>query len=90
MVAMGCIYCRECYKGTCPRGIATQDPKKRRRLKIGQASQSIVSYVTACSEEMKMVSGACGYDNVHDLSPGDLRALDFNMSRMTGIRLVGD
>ncbi|MCK4713949.1 MAG: FMN-binding glutamate synthase family protein [Candidatus Aenigmarchaeota archaeon] len=90
MVAMGCTYCRMCYKGTCPKGIATQDPKKRRKLKIDQASQSIVNYVTACSEEVKMAAGACGYDNVHDLSPEDLRALDFNMSRITGIKLVGD
>jgi glutamate synthase domain-containing protein 2 len=90
MIAMGCEYCRKCYNGQCPKGIATQDPKRRRNLNVDQASKSIVNYVTACSEEVKMAAGACGYDNVHNLSPEDLRALDFNMSRITGIRLVGD
>ena len=26
LVAMGCTYCRLCYLGKCPKGIATQDP----------------------------------------------------------------
>jgi len=90
MVAMGCEYCRKCYTGTCPKGITTQDPRRRRKLDVGQASQSIANYIRACSEEIKMAAGACGHENVHDLSPDDLRSLNFNISRITGVRLVGD
>jgi glutamate synthase domain-containing protein 2 len=90
MVAMGCIYCRKCYLGGCERGIATQDPKYRKNLKIKQASQNIVNYMRACNEEIKMAAGASGHANVHHLSPGDLRALNFNISRISGIKLVGD
>ncbi len=90
MVAMGCIYCRKCYKGECEKGIATQDPRKRRNLKVDIAAQSIANYVRACSEEIKMAAAACGHDNVHKLCPQDLRSLDFNTSRITGVKLVGD
>lgn len=90
MVAMGCIYCRKCYIGECEQGIATQDPRFRKNLKPGKASDSIANYVRACSEEIKMAAGACGYDNVHGLSHDDLRSLNFNISRITGVKLVGD
>ncbi len=30
-IALGCRYIRECHKGTCPFGIATQDPGLRTR-----------------------------------------------------------
>ncbi len=90
MIAMGCIYCRKCYRGECPHGIATQDPRKRRNLKIGEATQSIVNFVRACSEEVKMAAGASGHDSVHDMTPDDLRALDFNIARISGVKLVGD
>jgi glutamate synthase domain-containing protein 2 len=90
MIAMGCIYCRRCYKGECPNGIATQNPKLRKKLKVGQASQNVERFVRACSEEIKMAAGACGHKNVHGLSHQDLRAMDFNISRITGVKLVGD
>jgi glutamate synthase domain-containing protein 2 len=90
MVAMGCIYCRKCYRGECPHGIATQDPKLRKRLKVNQATQAISRFVRACSEEVKMAAGATGHDSVHKMTPDDLRALDFNMARISGVRLVGD
>jgi glutamate synthase domain-containing protein 2 len=90
MIAMGCIYCRKCYRGECPHGIATQDPKLRKRLDVNQASQSIVNFIRACSEEVKMAAGATGHSSVHGMTPDDLRALDFNTARITGVRLVGD
>lgn len=33
MVSMGCVMCRNCMKGRCPAGIATQDEKLRARFK---------------------------------------------------------
>jgi glutamate synthase domain-containing protein 2 len=90
MVAMGCEYCRKCYQGECPHGIATQDPAKRKNLNVDQAAARVVNYVRACSEEVKMAAGASGHDSVHGMGPDDLRALDFNTSRITGVKLVGD
>ncbi len=90
MIAMGCAYCRRCYTGNCPKGIATQDPDKRKNLKTDEAAKKIVNFVNACSEEVKMAAGATGYSNVHGMAPNDLRALDFNMARISGVKLVGD
>ncbi|HEV3153583.1 MAG TPA: glutamate synthase large subunit [Candidatus Baltobacteraceae bacterium] len=38
LVAMGCIYARQCHKNTCPVGIATQDAQLRAKFK-GTAEQ---------------------------------------------------
>ncbi len=32
LVALGCIYARQCHKNTCPVGIATQDPQLRKKF----------------------------------------------------------
>ena len=33
LIAMGCVYVRQCHLNTCPVGIATQDPKYRAKFK---------------------------------------------------------
>ncbi len=90
MVAMGCTYCRKCYVGDCPRGIASQDPKLRKKFNITSASHSLYNFINNCNEEIKMAAAAAGYNEVHGLSHHDLRALNFNISRITGVKLVGD
>ncbi len=90
MIAMGCKYCRLCYKGECPMGIATQDPVKRKNLNVSKAAEGVANYLRNCNEEIKMVAAATGSNGVKDLTTNDLRALTFSMSRISGIRLVGD
>lgn len=88
LIAMGCIYCRLCHLGKCPQGIATQDPELRKRLDIIQASQNIAAYLRNCNEEMKMITGAVGKNDVHQLSKQDLRALSLLTAKITGIKLI--
>lgn len=89
MVAMGCEYCRECTKGQCPMGIATQDPKLRKKLDVKKSANSIVNYVRACTEEMKMAAAATGNRNVHGMRRSDLAALSLETSKMLGLRAAG-
>jgi glutamate synthase domain-containing protein 2 len=89
MVAMGCQYCRQCYLGRCPKGIASQTPKFRKNLNINRATASIANYLKSCTEEIKMAAAATGKRNVHDLDADDLRALDETVSKMTGVKLAG-
>jgi glutamate synthase domain-containing protein 2 len=89
MIAMGCEYCRKCYKGECPHGIATQDPKLRKKLKMDDAVKSVVNYVRSCTEEIKMAAAATGNKDVHGLKSEDLCALSLEMSKMLGIKVVG-
>jgi len=88
LVAMGCTYCRLCYVGKCPKGIATQDPGLRKNLNIEEASKNIASYIQNCTEEIKMVAGACGENDIHKLNKGHLRALNSEIAKITKIQNV--
>jgi len=88
LVAMGCTYCKQCYKGKCPMGVTTQDPELRKRLKVDVASKNIANFLNACSEEVKMVAGATGKKNIHELDRDDLRSLSLLIEKITGIPLV--
>lgn len=87
LVAMGCNYCRLCYFGKCPVGIATQDQELRKRLNIETAAQKIISYIKNCTEEIKMIAGACGENNIYKLNKGHLRALNSEVAKITKTKL---
>jgi len=90
LICMGCIYCKSCYKGLCPKGITTQNPKLRKRFKMEKNIKNIVNYITSCTEEVKMIAAACGYKDVHHLKPSDLRATNPFVSALTGIKIIGE
>lgn len=90
LAAMGCIYCRLCYLGKCPYGITTQDPELRKKLNIETASQNIASFIKNCTEEIKMIAGACGENDVHKLNKSHLMALNSEIARITNIKLVSE
>jgi len=88
LVAMGCNYCRLCYLGKCPAGITTQDPELRKKLNIEEASQRVASFIKNCTEEIKMIAGACGENNIHKLNKGHLRALNSEIAKITKTKLI--
>lgn len=90
LVAMGCAVCGLCYLGKCPRGIATQDPELRKKLNVEEAAQRVASYIKNCTEEIKMIAGACGENDVHKLNPCHLRALNSEIAKITKVKLVGE
>lgn len=90
LVAMGCTYCQLCYQGRCPRGIATQNPKLRKNLNIKEAVQNIANYIKNCTEEVKMITGACGKNDIHQLDKNDLRALNSDITKITGVSLISE
>ena len=87
---MGCIYCRLCYLGKCPKGITTQDPELRKNLDIEQASQNVAGFIKNCTEEIKMIAGACGENNIHKLNKNHLRALNSDIMKITKVKLVSE
>ncbi len=89
MIAMGCEYCKECYKGQCPGGIATQDPKLRKKFDMKKSVDAVVNYIGSCTEELKMAAGATGNRNIHGLNKKDLVALSLDASKMLGVRSIG-
>jgi len=90
LVAMGCTYCRLCYLGKCPFGIATQDPELRKKLNIEEASKNVANFIKNCTEEIKMIAGACGENDIHKLNKGHLRALSSEIAKITKVKLVSE
>ncbi len=84
MVAMGCTYCRLCYLGKCPVGIATQDPVLRKKLDI-EAVPHIANFIKNSTEEIKMIAGSCGENNIHKLNKNHLRALSAEIAKITKV-----
>jgi len=87
-IAMGCKYIRECHLGTCPYGIATQDKNLRCRLDVEKSAQNIANFITAATEEIKSIARICGKNNIHSLDKNDLRSLNPELSRITGVELA--
>ena len=87
LVAMGCVYCKQCHAGRCPVGITTQDETLRKKLP-DDAAEKAARFIAACTEEIKMAAGAAGKDDVHRLSRDDLRSLSLLMREVSGVRLV--
>jgi len=90
LVAMGCIYCRLCYLGKCPVGIATQDPELRKKLKTEEAAQKVANFIKNCTEEIKMIIGACGENDIHKLNKGHLRALNSEIAKIAKVKLISE
>jgi len=90
LIAMGCNYCRMCYLGKCPVGITTQEPELRKKLNIEEAAQNVASFIKNCTEEIKMIAGACGKDDVHKLDKGRLRALNSEIAKITKVKLISE
>jgi len=53
-----------------------------------EKSQKIANFIKNCTEEIKLIAGAVGKDNIHDLSRDDLRALNSEIAKITKIKLV--
>jgi glutamate synthase domain-containing protein 2 len=90
LVAMGCTYCRLCYLGKCPKGIATQDVELRKKLNVEEAAQKIANFIKNSTEEIKMIAGVCGENDIHKLNKGHLRALNSEIAKITEIKLVSE
>ncbi len=86
LIAMGCTYCQQCYLGKCPKGITTQDPELRKNLNIEEASKNIANFIKNCTEEIKMIAGACGESNIRQLNKTHLRALNSETAKITGVK----
>ncbi|HUH99679.1 MAG TPA: FMN-binding glutamate synthase family protein [Nitrososphaerales archaeon] len=82
-------YCTKCHTGKCPVGITTQDPKLEKRLILEEAAQRVARFLDSMTLEMRMITSAFGRKSVHDLTPGDLAALNIDSSIMGRVPLVG-
>jgi len=89
LIALGCTVCRQCHAGICPKGIATQDKRLRRRLDPEKGGVRVYNYIKAMTEELKILTQQAGKTDVKNLEKEDLRALSIDVSAITGVKLAG-
>ncbi len=65
LVVEGCIMMRKCHLNTCPVGIATQDPKLRKKFN-GQP-EHVVNYFFFVAEEVREIMASLGIRKFNDL-----------------------
>ena len=88
MIATACQQYKICDTGDCPVGVATQDDRLRKRLKIETASKRVENYLRVSTEELKTFARITGHSDVHDLNVNDLCTLNSEISDYTDIRHV--
>ncbi len=81
--------CHHCHTGMCPVGIATQDEELEKRVNVAAGAERVYRFLTAMAMEVSMLAKACGKSSVHNLEVEDLRALSFEASAFTGVKLAG-
>jgi glutamate synthase domain-containing protein 2 len=81
--------CHHCHTGMCPVGVATQDPTLEARMNPQAGAERIARYMTAMTMEITALAKACGKSSVHNLETEDLRALSFEASAFTGVKMAG-
>jgi len=85
IIAGGCIACMQCHVGTCPIGIATQDPEHIKRYNTPQEALNIHRFFEGVRWQLAAITAALGYDDVHKLSHDDLVALTPEAAAITGL-----
>jgi glutamate synthase domain-containing protein 2/glutamate synthase domain-containing protein 1/glutamate synthase domain-containing protein 3 len=65
LVAEGCIMARVCEKNTCPRGIATHDPRFKEKYR--GTKEKIVNYLTYVAEDVRRELAKIGACRIEDI-----------------------
>src|SRR5262249_38600616 len=65
LVALGCVMMRVCHLNTCPVGVATQDPRLRKKF-TGDADQ-VVTFMRFIAEEVRELMAKLGVRKLTDL-----------------------
>ena len=65
LIAVGCIMMRVCHLNTCPVGVATQDPRLRR--KFSGTPEHVINYFFFLAEEVREYMAALGFRTFEEM-----------------------
>ena len=88
LMAIGCQQYRACHRGTCPVGIATQDPVLRDRLDVAISATRLEAFLRGATAMIVDYTRVCGHTRIGDLARGDLVALDRDLAERGGLEWV--
>ncbi|MHA7840279.1 MAG: FMN-binding glutamate synthase family protein [Gammaproteobacteria bacterium] len=72
MFAIGCIQALQCNQNTCPTGVATQNPRLMRGLKVTDKAQRVANFHHSTVESLLEIVGAMGKNHIDDLCAYDI------------------
>jgi glutamate synthase domain-containing protein 2/nitrite reductase/ring-hydroxylating ferredoxin subunit len=87
--AIGCLGMRACNTNNCPVGIATQKEHLRARLQVEEAAARLERFFRASTDLMRVLTRACGYRHVRELSPSDLTSWKRETADLAGVAYAG-
>jgi len=88
LMAAACQQYRVCDSGTCPVGVATQDPELRNNLSIDNSAKRLANFLKVSKHELKVFGRITGNDDIHKLSVDDIATSNSEISEYTNIRHV--
>lgn len=88
MIGIGCQQYRVCHEGTCPVGIATQEPRLRSRFDIDKSAKMLENLFRLYQHEVSDFARICSKTNIHELDVDDLAAQSREISEHTNIKHV--
>jgi methylamine---glutamate N-methyltransferase subunit C len=88
LMAIGCQQYRACHRGSCPVGIATQDPVLRERLDVATSATRLEAFLRTATAMIVDYTRVCGHTRVGDLCHADLVALDRDLAERTDLAWV--
>ena len=65
LIALGCVYVRQCHLNNCPVGVATTDPKFRAKFKGDP--EYVVNFFNAVAQEVREIMAELGVSKMDDL-----------------------
>ncbi len=87
--AIGCVAARMCHTNQCPSGVATQDPKLRKRLEVDNGAERLARFFGASVSLMSLLARACGHSSLADFSASDLTTFKREMAELSGVKFGG-
>jgi glutamate synthase domain-containing protein 2 len=72
MFSIGCIQSMRCHTGTCPTGVATQDPRRQRGLVVEKKAPQVARFHKKTVQAAVDIASAAGLRRIHDLEPHHL------------------
>ncbi len=65
LIAMGCVYVRQCHLNTCPVGVATSDDHLRAKFK--GKPENVVRFFNAVAQEVRQIMATLGFSTIEEM-----------------------
>jgi glutamate synthase domain-containing protein 3 len=65
MIALGCVYVRQCHLNNCPVGVATLDDKYRAKFK--GKPENVVNFFNAVAGEVREIMASLGFRTIQEM-----------------------